>query len=510
MESALTKTIKATPLKILNMFLGFVIFFLLTPFMIKKLGDYYYGLWVLLNTILSYFALSEFGLVSAVERELAFSLGQKNRKDFNKIFFNGLILFGGVGLLISLLSIISALVMVKFSAQNTFLPLLLLLLGLTAAYDISTQPFYSVLNAHLDFKINYSINILQAILHSSLIFILLSLGYKLFALVLINFLVMTFVKTLQIFMIKIKIQELKLNQQKIDYKIMRRLLIFGGKSFFVKIADIMRSKVDDLIIGAVIGIKKITNYSISYNLTTKGNTFLNSLMEMVSPVFYQLVGAKRQEQLQRTYLFSWKISLLISSMVYAVLVILGYPFIKIWVGQNYLDAYIPLLLLGGAAFVEKTQSPGNTIFFSYNRQHIYGVLLFMEGLANLGLSLFFVLLMHLGINGVALGTLVGAIVTRIFVQPYFVAKLIGFSYFQYHLFFLSNLAKGISIYLISYFCLFKIIKIDNYFTLLGCLLVIILLGAIHSLLVLHRDEQQRLYTEIANIIKNIFNKKYVK
>lgn len=503
METTLNKIIKAASLKLFNMFLGIFIFFLLTPYMIQALGDYYYGLWILLNTVLSYFALSEFGLSSAVERELAYALGQKNIKEFNLVFFNGFILFGIVSLIIIFLSLITSAAVIFIFPKISFLPLLLLLMGLTIAFDLSTQPFYAVLNAHLDFKINYLIGIVNTLLQGGLMYAFLRLGYKLFGLVLVNFMVMLFVKILQLLMINTHIKKLDFFHQKINRKTINRLILFGSKSFLVKIADLLRSRVDAFVIGASISVQKVTTYSIGTNLTAKANTFLNSLMEMLSPVFYQLVGANHQKRLQKTYFFSWKIALLISSLALAIILMLGYPFIKVWVGPAYLDGYIPLVILAIAAFLEKTQSPGNTIFFSYNQQHIYGILVFLDGIINLTLSLFFVFVLHLGLSGVALGTLTASFITKTITQPFFIAKLLKVPYWKYHAFFLEHFTKGILIYLSGYLFLIRYLAIANYLNLLYCTLIIIGLSLIHCSVVLSAQEIKILIQEITYIAKRI-------
>jgi O-antigen/teichoic acid export membrane protein len=58
---------------------------MLTPFVVHTLGDRSYGLWALVTTLSSYYALLDLGLSGAVTRHLAGALGGDNPEECNRI-----------------------------------------------------------------------------------------------------------------------------------------------------------------------------------------------------------------------------------------------------------------------------------------------------------------------------------------------------------------------------------------------------------------------------------------
>jgi hypothetical protein len=69
-----------------------------------------------------------------------------------------------------------------------------------------------------------------------------------------------------------------------------------------------------------------------------------------------------------------------------------------------------------------------------------------EGVANLGLSILFVKHFGLGINGVALGTLIPTIITRLFIQPVIAARLVKMAVIDYYALVLRIFLLGALIY----------------------------------------------------------------
>src|ERR1035437_4469163 len=75
-----------------------VISFLLTPVLVHGLGSFYYGLWILVASVLDYYGLLDIGMGYSMQRFVARYRGGNDRQAMNETFMTGM----SVGVCISL------------------------------------------------------------------------------------------------------------------------------------------------------------------------------------------------------------------------------------------------------------------------------------------------------------------------------------------------------------------------------------------------------------------------
>jgi O-antigen/teichoic acid export membrane protein len=115
--------------------------------------------------------------------------------------------------------------------------------------------------------------------------------------------------------------------------------------------------------------------------------------------------------------------------------------IRIWVGENYLSAFWPLLVLNLGQTISFAQSPSITLLVARGRNKALGWWQIGEALANFGLSVYWA---HTyGILGVALGTAVPQIFVKLTLQPWVTLRVAGISWADY---FLKALARPLSVW----------------------------------------------------------------
>src|SRR5215472_14291131 len=85
-----------------------VVAFFLTPFVIHRLGDRMYGLWVLVGTFIGYYGLLDLGLGNAITRYVARALGKGDREECGTVFSTALQLYICLGVVVVALSAVFA------------------------------------------------------------------------------------------------------------------------------------------------------------------------------------------------------------------------------------------------------------------------------------------------------------------------------------------------------------------------------------------------------------------
>ncbi len=73
--------------------------FFLSPVLVHRLGDQRYGIWSLVESILLYLMLFDFGVAASVVRYVARFEAQRDLERLNRIFSTSLCIFGVTGLL---------------------------------------------------------------------------------------------------------------------------------------------------------------------------------------------------------------------------------------------------------------------------------------------------------------------------------------------------------------------------------------------------------------------------
>ena len=109
-------------------------------------------------------------------------------------------------------------------------------------------------------------------------------------------------------------------------------------------------------------------------------------------------------------------------------------------GTTYEDGYLPLVLLSLAILLDVCQKSSADLLYATFQHRFYAWINCGEAILNLAFSL--ALARPFGIAGVAMGTLIGAFLVRIALQPWWVCKVSGLHYLDYMKFLGGNLLRS--------------------------------------------------------------------
>ena len=485
--------------------LSILIVFFLTPLMIKTLGNYKYGIWVLVNIFAGYYAYTDLGLSSAIERNMAVAIGKKNDSEFKNIFVNGvflnLICFIAV-IIISLLSfyIINLLNIKGHSLIST----LILIMGLNLAFTFPFRCFYSIISANIRFDIISGINIFQLISNSLATVYLLLNGYGLIALALAN-LCTTVISNLAYLYFAPKLSNLICFDFKfINKKEIQKLFNYSSKTVLVQVAEILKFKLDEIITASCVSINMVTTYSIPNKLNSNANSFGSNFLTILHPLFSKNMKIKSDEEKIKLFYFTSKIMITISCLFFFGFLFLGKQFINLWVGTDYSVAYYVLLILSFFSFIAFIQGIGAQYLFSANKHQYFAFIAILEGVLNLLFSLIYVIYFKLGVIGVALGTLTPALYTKLVLQPNYICKVLKLKLKSYYLFLLKNVIIGGLMYLPMGLFAFSF-NINNYLKFFGFVFAFLILSLAHFIFIANKQEKAILVKKLLmefEIIKN--------
>jgi len=440
--SVARKLLSGSVLRMGSLLFAAISSFALMPIMVHHLGDRNYGFWSLAAAFIGYYGLLDLGLSNAVAQFLCVALGRKDTGESRGVFNTALFLqtvLGCVALVVTVLLALSADRICKHPGDAAVFWRVITVIGVTAAIGFPVRVYRGVLQAQLQFEIQSGLDLLGLVLRAGVIVYTMLSGHGLLALAWGTSIASLPVLGLQVWFARRRAEWARIGGTRLDKARAKHFFNYSAYTFAAQIADILRFQVDALVISTFLGLAAVMHYRIA---TVFSNYYINALVELVglfAPLMSRYYGAGDHAALERTFFFTTKASMAVSVLICGGVIVWGRAFIQCWMGARYEDAYWPMVILATAVFLDVSQSASVVLMYTTFNQRFYTYVNSAEGVLNLVLSL--ALARPLGLMGVALGTLIAAIVIRLIVQPIVVCRLSSIPLGRYVAFLVGNFAR---------------------------------------------------------------------
>lgn len=366
---------KGALISYITIFFNIVAGILYTPWMIKEIGQADYGLYTLAISFIGFFTI-DFGLGSAIARYLSIYIAEKDEESIDN--FLGIIF--KLFILLSLILLI-ALTIIYFFIDGIFIELspleiekfkvIFVIIGLFSIVLFSFRPFDGILIANEKFFQLKGINLIEKLITIGLMVIFLFLGYKLYALVLINSLT-TLLKVIYKSYIVKRDTNIKINFNYRDRKLINDIFNF---SIWVTIMTVMQRftlSISPTLLGIFSGSIEISIFSLAMTIEGYTYTLSNALGGLFLPKVTKIIKENNDEKnirLENIFIKVGKIQILIYGIILIGFFILGQEFINnIWMKTyDFANSYIVALLLILPGFFTYTQQIGKTSLISLNK-----------------------------------------------------------------------------------------------------------------------------------------------
>lgn len=444
------KLFKSSVSRTLLTILSIAISFFMLPFLVSKLGDKWYGIWTIVGSLLGYYYLVDFGLATAVTRYVTQYIAKKESHNVNIIINTSLVIYTIMALAIFIITIIISYMANFFvtDTQNLYLiRLVIIIMGLNLAVEFPFKAFSGIIGAYVRYDLLSYSHLFTLLLSTTLTVFFLSRGYGILLLSLIGFACSQISNLLYYFIAKYLFSDMQINLKYFQKDKVRELFSYSVWSFVIQISDQLRFKIDSIVIAWMMTASHVTHYFIGARLA---ELFLNLVFRatnILMPVFTKYHAENNYEEIRNKLLFLTKINTILSVFGGGIIIIVGKPFIIRWMSEKYLDAYPVLVVLMIALTFEIIFNPSSNVLYAISKHRFLSMVNITEGCLNLVLSL--ILIRYYGILGVAIGTAIPLVISRLFVLPFYVCKQIELPIKQYFL----NMASTV-FFTLSYLGLF--------------------------------------------------------
>lgn len=407
---------------------------ILTPIMVHGLGNLYYGMWILAASIGDYSGLLDLGMRTTIFRFVAYYRGGSQRGELNQAFATGLAI-STIAMLASFVAVfILSFVLPPFfhfsGEDRRVFAILIILLGSHVAVAFPTQFLSSYLRGLERFDY-YNLGLVVAgLLRGIFLIALIKMGYGIIpvgaAAVTVGVIGLAF----HWILVKKADPELRLEVAHLTWGKTKEMLNYGFYSFVTNSGEMLRYYTDSIVIGRVLSVALITPFGIATRLIDYFKTVSGGVSGPIMVRLSELSGGGHEEAQRREFLRFTRFSMLLCFFVGGLLILDGRLVVQIWMGNGFSDSYPILAVLTVAYIVTFGQVPCQLIVFARGNNHrAISWWTLVEGVANLVLSIYWARTM--GLVGVALGTAVPLMVSKLFIQPWYALRDLRLSAWTY-------------------------------------------------------------------------------
>lgn len=312
-----------------------------TPVMLKSLGAKEFGVWIVINSLVSFIGITNLGLGNSIVKLGAAYISSNNTKHFNKIFNFNLALTIVVGLITT----ISLLVCGEYIAHlfvkqdsTVYINTSFQLVGVIVFVKILGVLIASVLMAYERYDYFNKINILINIILIVFSVVLVKLGFKILSLTILLFISSLLNVIINYYFCKKIFPDLLINPR--FYKeVKKEVLSYSLYSWIQVINKNFSTQFDKLLIGSLLGPTFLSYYSLCMQLAIKIHELPSSLAAILFPKFSGINEKGDHLEIRRLYLKSSKLILISICTLAIPLYLYSYDILFIWIDIDTANKY---------------------------------------------------------------------------------------------------------------------------------------------------------------------------
>ncbi len=412
-----------------NMAVGFF----LSPFIVHRLGDAAYGVWVLSISSVNYLALLDLGMRSSVLRFVSKERTVGNHAGASDAFSAALWVRVQISVAVLLLSgLLAALFPVLFRIPPPLVHtsrIAVMIIGTTTAVGMCLGVFGGVLSAVNRYDVQTGVTLAQLAIRVTGVVLALGKGWGLVGIACAELVAATFGGSLLVRFALRVYPELRVRLSRPTREVLRPLWSYSFYVFVQTAALQLIYQTDNLVVGSFVSASAVTFYAIGNSLCRYTDQFAGAMSMTFVPAASTFDAGGDAAKLQNLYRIGTRSILIVSMPLLVTLLTRGHTFIGLWMGPQYAgQSGTVLMILATALLFGLANNTAGAVSMGTDRHKFVARWAMVEGISNLALS---VVLVHVyGIYGVAIGTLLPSLFIHLVVWPGFTTKMLKISRFD--------------------------------------------------------------------------------
>jgi O-antigen/teichoic acid export membrane protein len=227
-----------------------VVGLLLSPFILHRLGDTAYGLWVLIFSITGYYGMFDLGIRSSIVRYVSKFTATGDREELAKLINTSLFTYSCIGVVCMVVTLLVAFQADHlFHIPTEFVPTarrLLMMVGTAVAIGFPAGIFGGFLEGLQKFYVLSWTNVVSTLLRATLIVAALTHGYGLLTVALITISLPLLASILN-GVLALRLCPVPFGAKYVDRATFRQIRNYSGVTFMIMVAGRLKFKKDELV-----------------------------------------------------------------------------------------------------------------------------------------------------------------------------------------------------------------------------------------------------------------------
>lgn len=352
---------------------------LYTPYMLRCLGQNEYGLYSLVASVIAYLTLLDFGFGSAIVRFTAKIRATGTKKDeweLYGMFISGYIIIGAIVTIAGLFLYFNVdrmfdRTMTPDELRQSRIMMALLVTNLAVTFPLSV--FGSIISAYEKFVFQRILNIFRIILSTIVLVVVLAMGYKAVALVIVQtiFSVGTLIANLLYCRYRLHI---KVWFCRFKMLLFKEIMIFSWWNFLGAIVDRIYWSTGQFILGMYCGTIEVAVFSVAITFMHLYMAMSTSLNSVLLPRITRLVTSnENRKEISDLFIRTGRLQFIIISLILSGFLVFGRTFIHLWAGNGYDESYLITVIFFTALLCPLIQNVGITILLARGQQKFRSV-----------------------------------------------------------------------------------------------------------------------------------------
>ncbi|HBY98448.1 MAG TPA: hypothetical protein DEP84_31655 [Chloroflexi bacterium] len=406
---------------------GLFIAFLLTPFVLSRLGREYFGIWALTTALLSYVQLLDLGLGASFVKYVAEHAAQGNHDEINKIISTGFFALGALSVILGGLAILAAPTVVGlFQINSHLLPTAIAVWRLTLVIfliDYTFSLFNAVIQGLQRMDMTNAIAIGSACFQAVMTVVILGGGGGLIQWTLGRLFVECVTACALLLATQHLLPSLRVRLADTSMGTLRKLAHYGSRIQVARFAELGITQVDKIALGAFVGLGAVSAYELGSRVVMSLKYLAGITTSALVPAASELQARDDRVLFLELYERSSKYLVLVAAPTMAFAVITAPALTLAWLGEVNSAAVRVVQVLAVGAFIHLLTGSGTMLARGIGRPELeasYTVLLLV---LNFVLSL--LLIWHLGFTGALMATPIALLIASSFFLIQFHRQIVG-------------------------------------------------------------------------------------
>ncbi len=380
-------------LSYLSIVVNIIVGLLYTPYMLRMLGQSEYGSYSLATSVIAYLTVLDFGFGNAIVRYTSKFRAEGKIKEQEEMFGMFLLLYIGL----ALFTIVAGMVLIfnvetLFSAKMTMIELertriMLWLMLFNLGFTLPMSIWGSIMTANERFIFLRIVNIFRIVANPLVMVVLLSVGYKAITMVIIT----TFFNVVSLlvnYWYCYTHLHIRLRFTRFKWSFLKEVSIYSFWIFLNIIMDRIYWSSGQFVLGVYRGTVSVAIYAVAMQLTNMFMMFSTAISSVFLPKVTTMVAkGGTQKEISELFIRTGRIQYIIISFILSGFIVFGKPFVELWAGQEYKEAYFVSLLFFSVLVIPLIQNIGITILQARNQMKFRSLCYIVIALISLILSI---------------------------------------------------------------------------------------------------------------------------